>query len=48
MIWPLILFSAGGLALSAGAWMAWHPAGPMAAGVLLIFVAIRVAGTNAE
>jgi hypothetical protein len=32
----------GGLSVAVGAWMAWPPAAPMVAGVLLIYLGLRV------
>lgn len=39
---PFILFLVGGSAISTGAWMAWHPAGPIVAGSILMLLSVKL------
>lgn len=43
---PFYLFAAGGALVATGAWMAYHPAGPIVGGAIMIFLAIRLTGAQ--
>lgn len=43
---PDALLITGAGSISAGAWMAWQPAGLLVAGVLMIFAGIKLAGVK--
>lgn len=40
---PDILLVAGALSVSYGAWLAWHPAGFIVLGMMVMYAAIKVA-----
>lgn len=45
---PFLLFISGAVSICGGAWMVYHPAAPVVAGVFLIFVSVKLMVSGKE